>query len=156
MSVVKINALTVPAEMRAALESRFAGRAGMVEQADGFEWFELLRPIEGTDTYLVYTRWRSEEDFQKWQSSQAFEEGHRRAAAEAAAASGAPAGQGAPAGHGSAAGHGGAGGHGGAAGHGGAGGHGGPGGHGGAGAPAATGATLWSFEVVQSASPGSA
>ncbi|MCL9797656.1 antibiotic biosynthesis monooxygenase, partial [Frankia sp. AgKG'84/4] len=84
MSVVKINALTVPAEMRATLEQRFAGRAGMVEQADGFEWFELLRPIEGTDSYLVYTRWRSEEDFQKWQSSQAFGEGHRGAAAGSA------------------------------------------------------------------------
>jgi heme oxygenase (mycobilin-producing) len=53
MSVVKINVLTVPTEMREHLEQRFAGRAGMVEQADGFEWFELLRPVEGTDTYLV-------------------------------------------------------------------------------------------------------
>jgi heme-degrading monooxygenase HmoA len=122
MSVVKINALTVPPEMRATLEQRFAGRAGMVEQADGFEHFELLRPIEGTDTYLVYTRWRSEEDFQKWQSSQAFGEGHRQAAAQAGQG-------GAPAGHG------------------------GPGaGHGG---PAASGATVWSFEVIQSAAPSS-
>ncbi|WP_462186507.1 antibiotic biosynthesis monooxygenase family protein [Frankia sp. CcWB2] len=119
MSVVKINVLTVPAELRDILEKRFAGRAGMVEQADGFEWFELLRPIEGTDTYLVYTRWRSEEDFQKWQSLQAFGEGHRQAAA----------GQGAPAGHGAPA--------------------------GGQGAPAATAATLWSFEVVQTAAPAS-
>jgi heme-degrading monooxygenase HmoA len=75
-SVVKINVLTVPPEMRETLEARFAGRAGMVEQADGFEWFELLRPVEGIDTYLVYTRWRSEEDFEKWQSSQAFGAGH--------------------------------------------------------------------------------
>ena len=80
-SVVKINVLTVPAEMRETLEARFAGRAGMVEQADGFEWFELLRPVEGIDTYLVYTRWRSEEDFQKWQSSQAFGAGHGQSAA---------------------------------------------------------------------------
>lgn len=65
-SVVKINVLTVPAEMRDDLEKRFAGRAGTVESADGFEWFELLRPVDGTDRYLVYTRWRSEEDFQKW------------------------------------------------------------------------------------------
>lgn len=70
MSVVKINVLTVPAEMREELERRFSGRAGMVESADGFEWFELLRPAEGTDRYLVYTRWRSEEDFQAWASSQ--------------------------------------------------------------------------------------
>ncbi|UCM88292.1 antibiotic biosynthesis monooxygenase family protein [Streptomyces marincola] len=65
-SVVKINVLTVPAEQREVLEQRFGARAGAVEGQDGFEWFELLRPVEGTDTYLVYTRWRSEEDFQNW------------------------------------------------------------------------------------------
>ena len=68
MSIVKINALTVPDEMRETLEKRFAARAGAVENSDGFEWFELLRPVEGTDKYLVYTRWRSEEDFQSWMS----------------------------------------------------------------------------------------
>ncbi|GHA67865.1 antibiotic biosynthesis monooxygenase family protein [Streptomyces termitum] len=66
MSIVKINVLTVPAEQREVLERRFASRAGAVEGSDGFEWFELLRPVEGTDQYLVYTRWRSEEDFQNW------------------------------------------------------------------------------------------
>lgn len=68
MSVVKINVLSVPAEQRDVLEKRFASRAGAVEASDGFEWFELLRPVEGTDQYLVYTRWRSEEDFQAWMS----------------------------------------------------------------------------------------
>ncbi|MFE5858373.1 antibiotic biosynthesis monooxygenase family protein [Streptomyces sp. NPDC056500] len=67
-SVVKINVLTVPAEQREVLEKRFASRAGAVESADGFEWFELLRPVEGTDQYLVYTRWRSEADFEAWMS----------------------------------------------------------------------------------------
>ena len=76
MSVVKINVLSVTPEARATLEERFAGRAGAVESSDGFEWFELLRPVEGTDQYLVYTRWRSEEDFQKWHSSQDFARGH--------------------------------------------------------------------------------
>src|SRR5690242_10231893 len=94
MSVVKINVLTVPAEMREHLEQRFAGRAGMVEQADGFEWFELLRPVEGTDTYLVYTRWRSEEDFQAWQSSAAFGAGHAQAAGDRPAGSGGQGGHG--------------------------------------------------------------
>ena len=70
MSIVKINVLTVPEEQRETLEKRFAARAGAVENSDGFEWFELLRPVEGTDTYLVYTRWRSEEDFQNWMSGQ--------------------------------------------------------------------------------------
>jgi heme-degrading monooxygenase HmoA len=66
MSVVKINVLTVPAEQREVLEKRFASRAHAVESSDGFEWFELLRPVEGTDNYLVYTRWRDEESFQAW------------------------------------------------------------------------------------------
>jgi heme oxygenase (mycobilin-producing) len=66
MSVVKINVLTVPAEQRETLEKRFASRAHAVENSDGFEWFELLRPVEGTDQYLVYTRWRDEESFQAW------------------------------------------------------------------------------------------
>ncbi|WP_330458951.1 antibiotic biosynthesis monooxygenase [Streptomyces sp. NBC_00820] len=66
MSVVKINVLTVPAEQREVLEQRFAHRAHAVENSDGFEWFELLRPVEGTDQYLVYTRWRDEASFQAW------------------------------------------------------------------------------------------
>ncbi|PJE94431.1 antibiotic biosynthesis monooxygenase [Streptomyces carminius] len=66
MSIVKINALTVPADQREVLEKRFASRAGVVESSDGFEWFELLRPLEGTDRYLVYTRWRDEAAFQAW------------------------------------------------------------------------------------------
>jgi heme-degrading monooxygenase HmoA len=97
-SVVKINALTVSPEMREELERRFAGRAGLVESADGFEHFELLRPVDGTDRYLVYTRWRSEEDFQRWTESQSFAKGHAKAAADAQA-SGA-AGQAAGHGHG--------------------------------------------------------
>ncbi|MDG9701863.1 antibiotic biosynthesis monooxygenase [Streptomyces sp. DH37] len=68
MSIVKINALTVPSEQREELEKRFASRAGVVESSDGFEWFELLRPLEGTDRYLVYTRWRDEAAFQAWMS----------------------------------------------------------------------------------------
>ncbi|POX36975.1 antibiotic biosynthesis monooxygenase [Streptomyces sp. Ru73] len=66
MSIVKINVLTVPEEQREVLEKRFASRAGAVESSDGFEWFELLRPVAGTDQYLVYTRWRDEESFQAW------------------------------------------------------------------------------------------
>ncbi len=78
MSYVVVNVLTVPEGNGATLEQRFAGRAGMVEQAPGFERFELLRPAEGTDTYLVYTRWRSKEDFENWQASRAFGAGHGR------------------------------------------------------------------------------
>ncbi|MBB2913868.1 heme-degrading monooxygenase HmoA [Streptosporangium becharense] len=128
-SVVKINVLTVSAEMREELERRFSGRAGVVESADGFEWFELLRPVDGTDRYLVYTRWRSEEDFTRWTESQAFQRGHAQAAGSGAPDHGHGAAEGGQAGQGHGQGH----------------------GHGQG--PAASGAELWSFEVVQSAGP---
>ncbi|GGV14806.1 antibiotic biosynthesis monooxygenase family protein [Streptomyces spectabilis] len=102
MSIVKINVLNVPAEQREVLEKRFASRAGTVENSDGFEWFELLRPVEGTDDYLVYTRWRDEAAFQAWM------EGPMKAAHQ---------------------------------------------GGGDRPKPAATGNQVWSFEVVQQASP---
>lgn len=76
MSFVAINVLNVPQEMRATLEQRFAARAGEVEKMDGFEAFELLRPVEGTDTYLVYTRWDSQASFEAWVASDAFAKGH--------------------------------------------------------------------------------
>ena len=79
MSYVAINVLTVPAGAGATLEQRFAARQGAVDKAPGFEHFELLRPVEGTDDYLVYTRWRSEDDFRAWRESQAFGEGHAQA-----------------------------------------------------------------------------
>jgi heme oxygenase (mycobilin-producing) len=76
MSVVKINAITIPEGMGQQLEGRFAGRAKMVEQFDGFEDFQLLRPTEGETRYFVYTRWASEEHFQAWMNSQDFSKGH--------------------------------------------------------------------------------
>ncbi|WP_026126771.1 antibiotic biosynthesis monooxygenase family protein [Nocardiopsis xinjiangensis] len=76
MSVVKFNVLTVPEGAGATLEERFAKRGGMVENQPGFEEFQLLRPVEGNDKYLVYTRWRSEEDFQNWVNGQDFQRSH--------------------------------------------------------------------------------
>ena len=77
MSVVKINAITVPDGRGAELEARFAARARAVDGVEGFEGFELLRPVDGETRYFVYTRWRSEEDFQRWVSSREFGRGHQ-------------------------------------------------------------------------------
>ena len=43
MTVVKINAITVPADSGDELARRFAARAGAVDDQDGFEGFELLQ-----------------------------------------------------------------------------------------------------------------
>jgi heme-degrading monooxygenase HmoA len=77
MSVVRINAITVPAAMAEVLEQRFAERAGEVATSPGFEAFELLRPTDGRDVYYVYTRWATQEDFERWVASPAFAHGHR-------------------------------------------------------------------------------
>jgi heme-degrading monooxygenase HmoA len=79
ISYVAINVLSVPEGAGSTLEERFAARQGAVDGAPGFEHFELLRPLEGTSDYLVYTRWRSEEDFTAWRSSQSFGAGHAQA-----------------------------------------------------------------------------
>ncbi|WP_131077496.1 antibiotic biosynthesis monooxygenase family protein, partial [Klebsiella pneumoniae] len=136
MSVVKINVLQVPPGRGEVLEQRFASRAGEVEKVDGFESFELLRPTEGFDRYLVVTRWRDEASFQAWMSSDAFQKGHAQSAGDRPAAAESGEGGGHPGGH--------PGGHEGGP----------PAGHGGGhpgGGPAATGSELWHFDVVTSA-----
>ena len=77
MSVVRINAITVPAERADELLARFAARAGEVAKMDGFEAFELLKPTDDRTTWLVITRWRDEDAFNAWVSSPAFGAGHQ-------------------------------------------------------------------------------
>jgi heme oxygenase (mycobilin-producing) len=77
MSVVRINAITVPKERAGVLIERFANRAGEVSKMPGFEAFELLAPTDDKDVFLVYTRWRTQEDFDAWLHSQAFQQGHK-------------------------------------------------------------------------------
>ena len=121
MTVVKINAITVPADSGDELARRFAARAGAVDDQDGFEGFELLRPTDQRNTWLVVTRWRDEAAFEAWRTSPAFGRGH-----------GSPAGAGAPShphGHGQ---------------------HGGdhPHGPGGGQSPVAVSSELWSFDIA--------
>lgn len=129
MSIVKINVLEVPEGKGDVLEQRFASRAGEVDKVDGFESFELLRPTEGTDRYLVVTKWRDEASFQAWMDSAAFQRGHAQSQQDSKDAE-----EGASHGHG---------------------GHAAEQGHGGHGAgeapqggPAAVGSELWGFEIV--------
>ena len=81
MSIVRINAITVPEGSGDELLKRFEARRGEVENMDGFENFELLRPAAG-DTWYVYTRWASEEAFLAWVRSPAFARGHAEASSQ--------------------------------------------------------------------------
>lgn len=71
MSVVKINAISVPAEAGPELERRFAARAGTVDGSPGFLGFQLLRPVAGEDRYFVVTHWADEESFAAWRDGDA-------------------------------------------------------------------------------------
>jgi len=83
MTIVRINAITVSPDSGDELAHRFAARAGAVDDAPGFEGFELLKPSDGRDTWLVVTRWSDEESFRAWTESPAFAHGHRGANAGA-------------------------------------------------------------------------
>ena len=125
MTVIKINAITVPAEHGEEVARRFADRVGAVDNQEGFEGFELMRPTDERTTWLVVSRWRDEESFNAWLQSPAFAHGHR-------GVSGGGAGGSAPEG-----GHA----------------HGGAQGHGGAERPMAMNAELWSYEIATAAGP---
>ena len=55
MSIVRINAITVPEGAGEELHKRFENRISEVETMDGFESFELLRPSSESNTCLLYT-----------------------------------------------------------------------------------------------------
>jgi heme oxygenase (mycobilin-producing) len=124
VTVIKINAITVPEGSGDELARRFAARAGAVDGQEGFEGFELLRPTDDRTTWLVVTRWRDEAAFEAWVSSPAFAHGHQSERAGGGEGHG-----GAPQGHGSQGGHGGQ-------------------------APLAMSSELWSYEIAGGAAGG--
>ncbi|HEY5023642.1 MAG TPA: antibiotic biosynthesis monooxygenase [Acidimicrobiales bacterium] len=74
MTVIRINAITVPESGGEELARRFAERSGAVDDAEGFE---PLCPTDDRNTWLVVTRWRDREAFEAWVASPAFAHGHR-------------------------------------------------------------------------------
>lgn len=81
MTYVNIGALRVPAGAEKTVEDRFANRKEWVDTFDGFEGFELWRPVVGEDRYFVVTRWKDEDAFKRWLAARS-----KKKAAEAAAA----------------------------------------------------------------------
>lgn len=66
MSIVKINAITVPKDAGEHLEERFKARKHAIDNQPGFEGFQLLRPVKGEERYFVVTRWADEESYNNW------------------------------------------------------------------------------------------
>ncbi|GAA1822072.1 antibiotic biosynthesis monooxygenase family protein [Nesterenkonia flava] len=80
MSVIKINAITVPAETGDELAVRFRERQarGAMQNIPGFEGFELFQPADEREQWLVVTRWESDQAFTSWQNSEEFRKAHER------------------------------------------------------------------------------
>jgi len=76
MTVIKINAITVPADSGDALAHRFAANAEKMDGTAGFEGFELLKPADDRTTWLVVTRWADEASYDAWRSSESFGRSH--------------------------------------------------------------------------------
>lgn len=76
--IVTCNRIPVNPEHAEAFEARFADRASLVDGMPGFISFQLLRPKNAGDPYVVMTFWESEEHFKQWTESAAFKEGHAR------------------------------------------------------------------------------
>jgi heme-degrading monooxygenase HmoA len=84
MTIIRINAITVPDQAGPELEKRFAARSAEVDKMPGFEGFELLRPTDDSKRYFVVTRWADVASFDAWVSSQAFASEHAKAASAGA------------------------------------------------------------------------
>jgi heme-degrading monooxygenase HmoA len=76
--IVTCNRIPVNLEHAAAFEARFADRASLVDGMPGFISFQLLRPLNEGDPYIVMTFWESDEAFKNWTQSAEFKEGHAR------------------------------------------------------------------------------
>ena len=75
---VVMNRIPVNPEHSDAFETRFNDRANLVDKMDGFVAFQLLRPNNPDDPYIVMTTWESEAHFKAWTNSPEFKEGHAR------------------------------------------------------------------------------
>ncbi|WP_233491935.1 antibiotic biosynthesis monooxygenase [Auritidibacter sp. NML100628] len=69
MTFVNITALTVPDGAHNEVERRFANRKRDVDTFEGFQGFEVLRPVVGETRYFVVTRWDSQNSYKKWAES---------------------------------------------------------------------------------------
>jgi heme oxygenase (mycobilin-producing) len=70
------NRIAVNEGYEAAFEDRFASRAALVDSMPGFIAFNLMRPKNQGDPYIVMTIWQEEAAFKSWTDSEAFKSQH--------------------------------------------------------------------------------
>lgn len=77
-SFVAINFITCKEHYKPRFEELFGSRAHAIDRMPGFEYMEVLKPLDGSDIYLIVSHWDSQESFKEWTKSKEFLEGHVR------------------------------------------------------------------------------
>lgn len=72
------NRIPVNPDHAEAFEETFSNRGKMVDGMPGFVAFQLLRPTQAGEPYIVMTFWENEASFRAWTESKAFKEGHAK------------------------------------------------------------------------------
>ena len=76
--IIVSNRIPVNPEHSDAFEQTFKNRAGMVDGMPGFIAFNLLRPDNPEDPYVVMTFWEDKASYENWVNSEEFKAGHAR------------------------------------------------------------------------------
>ncbi len=71
------NNIPVVEEGRELFEERFQARARKIESEPGFVAIRVCRPLN-SDTYMVLTLWDTEDDFETWRQSNAYQHAHEK------------------------------------------------------------------------------
>ncbi|MDY0406223.1 antibiotic biosynthesis monooxygenase [Virgibacillus sp. 179-BFC.A HS] len=72
---VAMNNIPVLEEGQPVFEEQFRNRLKTIDNTPGFKAFRLLKPLKG-HTYIVFTQWGSEKDFEDWKASPQFKAAH--------------------------------------------------------------------------------
>jgi heme-degrading monooxygenase HmoA len=75
--IVVMNRITVAEGREKDFEQTFSVRDRAVDRMPGFLDMEVLCPPEGS-TYIVMSRWKSREDFDRWTQSEVFLAAHKK------------------------------------------------------------------------------
>ncbi len=79
--IVVMNVVRAVEGRAADFEEAFLTRERLLNQAEGFQGFELLRRDRDAE-YVVLTKWDSKEAFKNWVHSDLFKRSHSRDRAE--------------------------------------------------------------------------
>lgn len=72
---VVMNNIPVTDEGIPVFEDNFKKRQQAVDNREGFLAFRLLKPMKG-NTYIVFTQWKSHQNYENWKNSSDFQKAH--------------------------------------------------------------------------------